>query len=213
MPTAPPTAHLAPWEDRARYSRWRGLRRTIVDSLIHPGAFYGGLEPNGPVWPAIVYDFLVAGLPMMVSAAVALAQSSDPADRCSKLLWFLGAPILNVATLLGTAAITHPFIRWFHREAGEFRVTVRALAYSSSPGILMVDPTLGAIAFLLWASVLEVLAIARMHRMSFGKAALIVFLPNLLLVVAVIALALLIVGPEHLLEMLHQAQQKMGAPR
>ncbi|HOX42121.1 MAG TPA: Yip1 family protein [Myxococcota bacterium] len=92
-----------------------------------------------------------------------------------------GAPLLGLANAWVTAGLYHLGVmavgKLFGLEHRGFRATFRATAYGFAPLLLVVVPVVGQLIGSLWSIVLQVLAIAFVHRLGPGRAALAVLLP------------------------------------
>ena len=105
----------------------------------------------------------------------------------------LAAPLWVPVLIVVAAALQHLFLFLVGGARNGFKATLRALCYSWAPSPLALIPICGQLVGTVWGVVLSIVGLAVLHRISYGKAALGVFLP-LLLCCGCIAIAIALFG-------------------
>jgi hypothetical protein len=176
----------------------------VVGILLHPVETFRRLRDE-PVSNAFVdYGILLviyAVISSLISwVGISLIPSLEPFGRdfgfmTAASLRFLvfGTVVLFILSLLIGGAILHLFVYGVGGRKG-VEQTLKAVMYGSTPFfILGWIPILGFLA-VLYALVLEILAVRELHEISTGRAAIAVLLPFLiLLILAVLALSLFLI--------------------
>jgi hypothetical protein len=192
-----PLAEVVPiWESGPGRAPGRFVA-TCRQILTNPPRFFHGLQVDrlGNSWTfawllcslAAVFVSLY-GLWNLESSEAALLEAlraqpdTKPEEAVALLrslftfgLW--AAPLLGLANVWGTALLIHLGVVLTNREHRGFKATFRATAYGFAPLILVVVPVIGQLVGSLWSIVLQVVAIAHVHRLSPGRAALAVLVP------------------------------------
>ncbi len=115
---------------------------------------YGGAIPPGldtrPLMDALQHllDFEYSAGGLVISAISGL------------VLWFAGIYV--------AAAVTHLVLMIFSKANGGWTATRKVFLYSFSPGPLMFLPVCGSLLVVTWATVLQILGLAKAHRISVG---------------------------------------------
>jgi len=184
------------WE--VREGRWpRRFYETCRQILTNPTSFFRGLEVDrlGRSW---TFAWLLCSLGALFASMYGLwnlerneaallealraaggLEPEEALDAWRGLLTFgaWGAPLLGLVNLFATAGLFHLGVVLVGGANRGFRATFRATAYGFVPLLLVVVPVVGQLIGSLWSVVLQVVAIAHVHRMSPGRAALAVLLP------------------------------------
>ncbi|MDO9695284.1 MAG: YIP1 family protein [Candidatus Latescibacteria bacterium] len=191
--------NLPPWEDGARFSRLSGFFETIRKAMTAPGAFFTdhpvrrGL--TGPVSFAVILGTLTSLIGWVWSklfdrTLMDLLEQIDgfdpPSAAEAALTGFfetagvLASPLLALIGLFIQAGIIHLAVLVLVRNGRGFEATLRACAYGGAAMILTLIPMCGNGVGSVWALVLTIIGIQRLHRCGGGTATLIVLLPLLL---------------------------------
>jgi hypothetical protein len=97
------------------------------------------------------------------------------------------APLIGAVNLWMSAGLTHLGVMLLARRNRGFKATFRATAYAFVPMLLLVVPLVGNLVGGLWVLVLQVIAVANVHRIRVGQAVLAVLLPVLSVVMVLLA--------------------------
>jgi hypothetical protein len=176
----------------------------VVGILFHPAETFRRLQDE-PIGNAFVdYGTLLviyAVISSLVSwVGISLIPSLEPFGRgfgfftaASIPFLVIGTVVLFILGLLIGGAILHLFVYIVGGRKG-VEQTLKAVMYGSTPVfVLGWIPILGFLA-VLYAIVLEILAVSELHEISTGRAAVAVLLPFLiLLILAILALSLFLI--------------------
>lgn len=188
-----------PWERRAEVGAIKGLWETWKQSMFSPESFFAKVRPEAPWGDALLYAWILFavssvfqlpfqmfqlginsrtmkmdGLPPEFAQMMETFGSGKPA-----LLLMLGGIVLFPLMVLVGSAITHLFCLMFGCARNGFGATFRALAYASSPVLVMVVPCLGGCFGPVYSMVLAVIAVAKLQDSTYGRAAAAVLAPVL----------------------------------
>jgi hypothetical protein len=191
--------NLPPWEDRARFSRLTGFFETIRKAMTAPGAFFTGHPVRrgltGPISFAVILGTLTSLIGWVWSKVfdrtlMDLLEQFDgfdpPSAAEAALTGFfetavvLASPLLALVGLFIQAGVIHLAVLMLARNGRGFEATLRACAYGGAAMILTLIPMCGNGVGSVWALVLTIIGIQRLHRCGGGTATLIVLLPLLL---------------------------------
>ena len=195
---------LAPWERRAELGFRVALGRTLELLLSSPGRFFSHLR-YGDLTGAHRFFFICAVLPQAVSLLIgALFPSAglgglaygllsrmdgvNPAmleslrgmvtERPGPLSLLLSLVFVPLAALAGVylaAGLSHLVLLLLGRATAGWTATRKVFLYAAATSVLNVVPVVGGLLAATWASVLEVMGLARAHRTSTLMATLAVF--------------------------------------
>lgn len=192
-----------PFERPEKYGFFPGLLKTYQRALFSPRLFFRVMPLNGYVKPIAFYIILsltLIGLQMLwqklgfVPTTDPLTQESmSPQALTLKVFMqnMLLFPVLSCSLMLGVSSLLHIFLSMLKGASAGFEGTVRAMAYSSAPTILLALPSFNQTGYavvnsvaVVWGLALTFIACKHIHRTSYPKVIL-----GLLL--AMLALALL----------------------
>jgi hypothetical protein len=201
--SAPPPGTRGPtaFERRKELGLLRGYWETWKESALSPEPFWRSVEPRGPVFDAILFGWIstvlysVLGIPMMWANfgtnrrmmeellrqnpdAAAVLQDFDPVSMALGVL--AATVILYPLWLMIYVAMVHLGCMLFGAAKGGFDASVRAIAYGCGPLALAWFPVLG-LGPMLYAGVLGVWGLARLHNADGWRAALGAFIIPVLL--------------------------------
>ncbi|MBI5543983.1 MAG: YIP1 family protein [Deltaproteobacteria bacterium] len=188
-----------PWEERDKRGLLAAYFETVKRSFTEPTKLFermpvqhakgalsyfwittalGGFA--GQLWSALLSPLMHSGpkLPAEHPLAPFLNSSSSPL-----LSLAMGVAIAALAPLLlyFNAGLFHLGLLLFKSGKNGFNATLRAVAYSSGPGLLQIVPLCGGAIGGLWTLVLVVIALSKTQRTSVGAAIGAVLVPIALL--------------------------------
>lgn len=209
----PPVAGNArpplPWEDRDNVGFFPALWQTMVLFLTNPVEAYARARQSGDVASPLIYGIILGWIGAVVGQlwSLVLPFSFLPfagEDALPMLggagfvavLVIVFAPILIAIGLFISTCIYHVSVLVVGGRStpGTFESTLRALAYAYSTQPLAFVPIVGGILAWIWALVLNVFGLSRMHGMSIGRAVLAVLLPIAVCCILVILVISLTAG-------------------
>lgn len=192
-----------PFERPEKYGFIMGLLKTYQRALFSPRLFFRVMPMNGYVKPITFYIILsvaLIGLQMlwqklgMVPVTDPLTQESMAPSALTLQIFLqnlLLFPVLSCSLMLGVSSLLHIFLSMLKGAAEGFEGTVRAMAYSSAPTILLALPSFNQAGYaiinsvaLVWGLALTLVACKHIHRTSYPKVIL-------ALLLAMLALAML----------------------
>lgn len=197
-----PASGGAPW-DRPQRGLFNAYVQTIRMSLGAPAAFFAdagrGEGIGRPLAFALINAVMVAVLAslyqlgfqiFLAGANIAVdagAIASPIAALSAPLAVIAGMAIMVIALPIATAAglaissgIYHVSLMVLGAAARPFAQTFRVACYATGPQLLQILPLAGGLIAAVWQIVLTVMGLKAVHRTSYGKAVLAVFLPVIL---------------------------------
>jgi hypothetical protein len=185
-----------PWDERASLGVWVGWWRTSVAMISRPTQTLTQAAAEAPLGSSLLFaviSSLVGVLPtvlvyVLVLLPLALDLAPDaklPIDRALLPVAVAASMLLmlavQVAVFFAFTALDQLGLKLFGAKPKSFEVSARAQALSMAPYLLGLIPLCGFSAFPIWAVVLRVVGLARLHQVSAGRAAAAVLVPLLLL--------------------------------
>lgn len=184
-----------PWERRAELGAFGGLWETWKKSMFSPEPFFSSVRPDSSWVDAMLYGWVVSivssvlrvpsqYLEMWGRSSTASTENL-PAELQKYLSWIqassgrtstivgsvvIGALLYPVMLLIGAAILHLCCMMWGCAKNG-FWTTVRAVAYSQSPQVLVLIPCAGGLFAVVYTIVLEIFALGKMHDSTMGRAA------------------------------------------
>lgn len=199
-PSGPPMTHGGPGLPWDRAKSGSALVDTAKRLITAPGAAFAEMREKGdylsPILFAVIFGTvgalfgqiwnLVFGGAMMAWMAEAMppemrdqmAMAMEP-SVAGVLIGIVLAPILAVVFVFVIAAILHLFlliVGGTKESTAGFEGTVRAVSYGWVASVAQIIPLVGGF-WPIWAIVLWILGLSRVHHTSTGKAVAAVLLP------------------------------------
>jgi hypothetical protein len=206
-PPPPPPAAKLPWEDRATIGFGAGLMQTIKVFFTAPRAAFDSAARKGDYASPVLWTIVIMIIAliiqfiysiMLVGPMTAIITSILPPEAQTEFLATMAAstgfsmvmnalmiPIFAVLAVIGAfimAAIYHVCLMMAggsQSDAG-FEGTFRAMSYSYSAQVAGIVPIVGSLIALIWGIVLMVIGMSSIHRLSTGKAVIVVLIPAFL---------------------------------
>lgn len=197
---APPAGSSIPWQERERIGLVSALVETTRSVLMTPSEFYARLPVSGGMGSSILYGVIVGWLGLIAAAfyqalfnTLVGPRSLPFGDRANlgPLLMFtegwgtflIQAVFGGVFIVIGmfiAAGIFHLLLLLLGGARRDFEATLQVVAYSHATSVLMLLPFCGGLIGSVWALVLYIMGLAKVHEIGHGKAAAAVLLPVLL---------------------------------
>ncbi len=191
---------LNPW-DSAPEPSMGALISTAKHSLLAPAPFFKATQSEGGHWRATLYYWLFQGGALLLGLLESeLFPASD--NSIAEFEAMVGLPYRTVMLAmllflplmaLTSAAFAHLSAMFFAGVRGNFMGTYKALTYSAAPSILNVVPVIGSFCGGVWSLVLYVIGLREQHRLTTGRAVLVLAGP-ILLVLCLSFVAILVLG-------------------
>jgi hypothetical protein len=181
---------VIPWEDPSRPLSAAFLE-TIRAFVTSPRRAFERVPVHGDVLRPLMFAILVGWIGQFVYAVWevtvgegirAMLPSASRQD-VPRVYWFAVmalAPLFTAISLVVSSAITHLFLMLYGGARSGFVATFRALCYVQVGALALIVPFCGAIFGGLIVLALEIIGLATMHRISYGKSAAAVLTPTLL---------------------------------
>lgn len=205
------------WDRASRGGLAGAFVETVKRSLIDPQIFFeevsGGSGWRRPtIFAVIVYTIVYIaaiayqagfqGLTVGAQMASQIKNAFIPAIMLSIPLYLLIAaiivavvmPVFTALVLFLQSAVFHLCLMVVGGAGRDFQATYRTVCFSSGPQLLAVVPIFGQIAAPVWQIVLLIIGLKVVHKTTYAKSALAVFLPILLCCGAIILVAIAIAG-------------------
>jgi len=184
------------WETRSG-SVFRRFAETLKQVFGNPAAFFANLKLEGYrraltfawiVCTLAVFFFALYGLWQLSRNSAAMLQDADLASgqdpeelissmHNSLLITLFGSPLFGLVNVFLSAVLYHLGIMLAANRQVGFAATFRATAYGFAPLILVAIPFIGHLIGGMWSLVVQIIALANVHRISPARASLAVLLP------------------------------------
>lgn len=183
----PPEGSSVPFEDRSLPFLTR-LVETIKLAFSDPIGMFSRM-PSGDIGPAVLYGVIVGTIGGVFSAVWQLVFGSlasiveqtgaeEFAIQTGIVLFLLVfSPLFALVGLFISAGIYHLMLLLVGDGQRGFPITIRAVAYGYTPGLLGIVPLCGALVGGVWTIVLVILGAAYGHWTEGWRATLAYFLP------------------------------------
>lgn len=202
------TGPLVPWEDPAAGGEIERFVATVKGVLLEPVDTFDRVGRSESLGRAIGFGIIITTVAQAANATYTLTVGSvstllstlsshgtgprpSPYGGLSEAAVQIGiavmTPLLFPIVLVIRAAVLHVILMVVGGAKGSFNQTLRALCYSSAPQLLLLVPVIGSLFAWVWCLVVEIIAIARVHRTGYGQAAAAILAPVILLCVCGIA--------------------------
>ncbi len=190
-PPAPPLPPL-PFEDPGR-GFFQGLWESVVMLVTHPDEAFRRVRDGDSVGRPLVYAIVMAyvgfaaGLLWFALQAVPAAMLGALAERAGEagpggmlagvsllviaLGGLLAIPLLTAIWLALATLVVHLFLLLFGGAKRGLVATFRVLAYASTAQLAAIVPFCGGILQAIWALVLDVIGLSRVHETTELRAA------------------------------------------
>jgi len=172
------------WERRSELGFWPALFATIKGVLFAPAETFEKTKLDGP-WSALGFCMCTAAIG--VSGAVvwevlklaALGGSSGAMLSAGIFMGAIGAVLILVPLSMAIlAGVVHLMLLILGAAKEPFSATLRATAYSFGGSYVFVAiPACGSLINTIWGTVSCIHAVAKMHRITYGRAAAAVLIP------------------------------------
>lgn len=191
--------------------------QTIKLSFTQPARFFEGVGRAEGYWRPLVFALinsmivavLVAAYQLGFQTIVAGANITWTANVLKPMGTLLTAPLalmivlaaiiivvplLTVLGLLITAAIYHLCLIILSGASRSIEQTFRVVCYSTGPQLLQILPIAGGVLAAVWQVVLTIMGLKIVHRTTYGKTIIAVFLPLLVCCTIVILFLAAVMG-------------------
>jgi hypothetical protein len=205
-------AHPVPWESVSTLGVGAALLRTLRESLLEPHSFFSKVADSGNAGMAFVYALILGSAGSLIGIIwtyLALDSSmlswipwsglfGDENNSIAAALVFV--PFLSAAQIMVSALYFHTLLFVTRTKRQGLHATLTVVCYAQSTAVLNVIPVAGGVAATVWSLFLLAVGFSRVHRMSTGKAMLIIILPLLILAVFLIIAVAAAVGAGFLID-------------
>ena len=201
------------WENQGGGS-FSALMSTIKEILFRPGDFYTNMPVGGGLKPPLVFGLAVGSAGMILSifwsvfwTIVTLNYGLNglfegamdslipfPVNSITAAAIIMGfVPLLVILSLFFWSIYTHILLVLVLGNKSGFEATFRVLSYSLAAGLFHVIPFVGSLLAFLWGLVLEIIGLSRAHGIGLFRVIFaVLFLPVILLILAIIGLLMAI---------------------
>lgn len=197
----PAPASTLPWERRATLGFWPALMQSITMFASAPRAAYDGAARKGdyasPVIWLVIFAFIAGVIQWIWSMAFAGPMAAFmSAMMPGEMRGEMGALFASVGVLGAVRVLFYPIFALIggfigaaiyhlalmlaggskNSESG-YEGTFRAVGYSCVAQIAGIIPIVGSLIGVVWGIILLVVGMSSMHRISTGKAVIVVLIP------------------------------------
>lgn len=110
------------------------------------------------------------------------------------LLGLVGVPIFTTMMLFIQAGVCHLCLLILSAVRRDYWATFRTICYATGPQLFQVVPLLGGMVGPIWQLVLVIIGLKVVHRTTYGRSALAVFLPTILCCGVILLVGIAIMG-------------------
>jgi hypothetical protein len=222
-PTAQQTAEggeekkYCAWEDKANLGFFGALFETWKESLFNPVQFFRRMPVSGGIGNPLIYGIILGMIGVIFSMMYQQFWGNllDPArfyphmgrgfdwdmydfTRQIESIWMLVAliisPVLITVAFFIASGIFHLILLIFGWNKKDFEATFRVVAYSEGAYFFEIIPFIGGMVSIIWATVLYIIGLKEIHKLSVGQAILVVLLPLVLFCFCCCAFVTWIIG-------------------
>ncbi|GAB4160491.1 MAG: hypothetical protein Kow00107_08570 [Planctomycetota bacterium] len=173
-----------PWERRNELGFFRAGWLTTKQVLLSPIKFFSALPYWGGygdpllflllfIGPVQMFATFVNGMLMylLVSSVSEVNGVFGPQSLIQTVFQTIFAPVGLVIGAFVGGALVHLGLIIAKGDRRKFESTVRVMCYACAPNVLGFIPIIGSFVGQIWTIVCEIIGIARVHDISYGKAA------------------------------------------
>jgi hypothetical protein len=203
QPIAETATYYIPWEDKKNLGFLGALFETWKQSCFNPGPFFEKMPVKGGIGNPLLYGLILGfiGVIFQVTYSQMFSQLFDftkwlppmyqnfdsefmdfnrRIQSYSNIISIFAFPFVATAGMFIMSGIVHLLLTMFGWKKHDYESTFRLVAYSEGPAFFRVIPFIGDFVAMVWQLVLTIIGISKVHKISGGKATLIVILPAIL---------------------------------
>ncbi len=191
------------WEDKAHLGFFGALYETWRESLFNTTRFFRRMPTTAGIGNPLFYAIILGMVGVVFSIMYQqfwgnllnmadwyeefgyamdpdlydLSQFSSQMQSASMLFKLVLSPVFIIITLFITAGIAHLVLLIFGWSKTGFEGTFRVFGYSYSAVFFEIIPLFGGLVTLVWSIIMYVIGLREIHRISTGKAILVVIVP------------------------------------
>lgn len=207
-----------PWENRGGGDFFSALLDTIKMLVTAPGEAYSRAAEKGDYGNPLLFAIIVGWVMTVVNqiwsvlfqgATMGMMQGMMPPEMRDQMgaamtgggfgivLNILAAPVIIAVAIFIWSGIIHLFLMLVGGAKGSaagYEGSFRAVCYSEVATLAYIVPIVGGLIAAIWALVLQIIGLSKLHRTSTGKAAAAVLIPIGLCCVCLIVTVMLFAG-------------------
>lgn len=186
-----------PWENPDAGEPLQRLWQTIIQGVKEPAELFENMRTTGGLVQPLIFYAIIIGLALIVSTLLQIPfnlilGSSFGVEIVGAIIFLILIPILLLIGLFVSSGLTHLALMVFGGANQPFEATFRVNAYAyGSIGWVFAIPFCGSLVGGVWGIVLEIIGIARVHRVSTGMAVAAVLVPVAIIFVLAMCLAMI----------------------
>jgi hypothetical protein len=209
--------YYVPWEDKGNLGFLGALFETFKESCFNPGKFFEKMPVKGGIGNPLLYGLILGfiGMIFQVTYSQMFSQLFDftkwlPAmprsfdsdfielnrkiQSYSNVVSLFAFPFIATAGFFIWSGIIHLLLTMFGWKKHDYESSFRIVTYSEGPAFFRLIPFIGDIVAPVWQLVITVIGISKVHKISIGKAILVVVLPALLFCACCCGMVIWIIG-------------------
>jgi hypothetical protein len=176
--------HACEWET-GKSNPFVRFFETARQVLFDPGFFVGLTSKNFRAamlfgWILCTFEFLVGSLYQLLQVDPQVPSKLPMLEMDPQqffVIQLIGSPLFGFFKLWLYTGLVHLGVWMISSENRGFKATFKATAYGFVPLLGIVIPWVGPLIGTLWSLSIHVTAVAQIHKMKIGKAALAVLIP------------------------------------
>jgi hypothetical protein len=216
-PIIQPVPSYIPWEDKANLGFFGALFETWKQSCFEPGKFFEKMPPKGGIGNPLIYGLIMGFIGFVFQMTYSqifynlfdftkwmpsmyhgydseILDFSRRFQSYYSILSIFAFPFVVTAGFFIWSGIIHLELTIFGWKKHEYESSFRIVTYSEGPAFFRLVPFIGDIVAPIWQLVLVMIGISKVHKISGGKAALVVLLPALLVCLCCCGIVFWIIG-------------------
>jgi len=199
----------SPFENRREIGFLRGLTETLKESMFRPQEFFGRIEPEANLGDAILYGVIVGSVAGVIGQVWQLAfgdafqqflpieyrdARSEAIQRMLNIIMLFGMPLIVLVYGFLQSAVYHLALLVVGGAGRSFSATARAVFYGYGATVWSVIPFCGGLIGGLWALIITIIGISKLHDTALWKAIVAYFLPILVCACGILLPIILVIA-------------------
>jgi len=196
-----------PWERLDTWGFFPGMFQTVKRAMLSAPSFFRRMPLGRGMAKPLVFYILISefqavfqyawqmigysALNSMQGADMSLPPTGMAFMGFGSVAMLILYPILATIALFLSSGLNHLFLMIYRAGDSGFEGTLRAMAYGSAPMLLGAVPLVGPFAGALWTMVTTLIGYKHIHRTTYGRVALAVSTPVIMLVGLAVAAAMI----------------------
>lgn len=191
-----PSITFVPWDEETKGEWISAFYNTLKTSLIDPISFFKAVAKGEGFLRPWIYALIISFIVFLAAAAYqagfqvlelgfeyslpTILISGPLAILLIGIMGIMAVPLLTTLGLLIESGLFHLGLIILGSAKKEFTATFRTVCYCMGPNVFQIIPLLGGMVSGIWSIVLCIIGLKVVHETSYGRSAIVVFLPLIL---------------------------------